>query len=66
MAAYYVDTAAQPSGEHEVHKQGCESMPGSRTYLGDFASCAAAIEAAKMRYRKVDGCATCSPDCHKR
>jgi len=66
MTAYYVNTAAQPTGEHEVHKQGCEWMPQSRTYLGEFESCGPAIAAARLRYRKVDGCATCAPECHTR
>lgn len=27
MARYYVNTNAQSTGEHEVHKDGCHRMP---------------------------------------
>ena len=38
MARYYVNTNAQSTGEHEVHKDGCQRMPEpqNRIYLGYF------------------------------
>ena len=67
MARYYVNKTAQSNGDHEVHKDGRQWMPApnNREYLSDYASCAAAVAEAKKRYRTADGCATCSPDCHK-
>lgn len=66
MAAYYVNKTAQANGDHEVHKTGCQWMPSdhNRIYLGDFSNCADAVRAARKHYSQVNGCATCSPDCH--
>lgn len=66
MANYYVNNTAQDNGDHEVHKQGCQWLDRAEsvTHLGDFTSCHPAVEAAKNCYDQVDGCSTCSPDCH--
>lgn len=66
MAKYYVNNTPQSTGEHEIHKTGCQWMPssGNRTELGDFASCVPAVAAARKVYANVDGCATCCPACH--
>lgn len=66
MSSYYVNKTAQPTGEHEVHKEGCTYLPSinNRIYLGDFISCKNAVEAAKLYFSNVDGCYTCSRDCH--
>jgi hypothetical protein len=66
MAKYYVNKNAQPTGEHEVHENGCKRMPDAenRTYLGDFTNCDDAVTAAKVHYKKVDGCEKCSEKCH--
>ena len=67
MADYYVnDTPQVPSGDHEVHEDGCYwlALASSTTYLGDFPSCEPAVRKAKTIYPTADGCATCSPDCH--
>lgn len=66
MADYYVNKNAQSTGEHEVHKAGCMWMPEAvnRVYLGDFATCHAAIAEAMLSYPNADGCYHCSPACH--
>lgn len=67
MARYYVNKNAQSNGDHEVHVTGCSWMPKpeNRIYLGDFTSCSPAVKEAKKTYTKADGCAKCSPTCHK-
>lgn len=66
MARYYVRDKAQNNGDHEVHKEGCSYMPdpANRTYLGEFATCRPAVQAAKRIYPKSNGCYYCSNDCH--
>ena len=66
MAAYYVNQNAQSNGDHEVHKSGCSFMPqaANRTYLGDHATCRAAVTEAKKYYRQANGCYYCSGTCH--
>lgn len=68
MDAYYVNRNSQPTGEHEVHKDGCQYMPepSNRTYLGLFGSCAPAVNEARKHYSSVDGCYFCCRDCHTR
>ena len=68
MAKYCVNKNAQPTGEHEVHKEGCDWLPDpeNQVDLGDHSNCHAAVEAAKRYYDNVDGCAYCCPDCNKR
>jgi len=68
MSKYYVcKSRNNPNHDHEVHKDGCQWLPnpGNREELGEFSSCHGAVQEAKRRgYSSVDGCATCSPDCH--
>lgn len=64
MDHYYVNTRAQDTGEHEVHKEGCQWFPDSTKDLGDHENCHGAVEKAKEYYSNVDGCKHCSPDCH--
>ena len=66
MASYYVNQNAQPNGDHEVHRQGCQYMPlpKNRIYLGDFVTCHPAVREARRYYTQVNGGAYCSPDCH--
>ncbi|WDF67685.1 hypothetical protein PQ465_15395 [Sphingobacterium oryzagri] len=68
MKKYYVHTNAQLSGEHEVHQEYCIYLPKEehRVFLGAFTSCAAALQEAKKTYISVDGCKTCSRNCHNR
>ena len=66
MAVYYVNKNAQPTGEHEVHKDGCNYMPAleNRVYLGYFDNCKDAVKEAKKKYDDIDGCYYCCRDCH--
>ena len=66
MDVYYVNNAAQENGDHEVHSPSCSYLPeiNSRTYLGVFADCHEAIDAAKEHYAQVNGCVHCCGDCH--
>lgn len=66
MARYYVNTNAQPNGDHEVHKDGCTWMPhaDNRIYLGDFDTCREAVRAARQHFTKVNGCYYCSRECN--
>jgi len=68
MPNFYVNTDAQPTGEHEVHENGCEHGPvaAKQKSLGWYSSCSSAITAAEKHYTKVDGCYYCSRDCHKK
>ncbi|WP_420130074.1 hypothetical protein [Longimicrobium sp.] len=65
--SYYVNTRAQPNGDHEVHKSGCTWMPAleNRMYLGAFDGCAGAVKEAKKTYpTTANGCYYCSNACH--
>ena len=66
MAKYYVNKNAQDNGDHEVHESGCSFMPEpeNRIYLGDFTSCAPAVEEAKKYYQQSNGCYFCAEACH--
>ena len=66
MEKYYVNDNAQSNGDHEVHKSGCDHMPGNRTYLGEFSSCHGAVAKAKTIYSRADGCYHCCYPCHKK
>ena len=64
MPNYYVNHRAQENGDHEVHAQHCEYLPGDLVYLGNFAGCEIAVERAREIFRQVNGCIWCSPQCH--
>jgi len=66
MKKYYVNKNAQSNGDHEVHHEDCRYLPSAsnRTYLGEFSTCKPAVTEAKKHYTKVNGCKTCSNDCH--
>lgn len=68
MDQYYVNKNAQPTGEHEVHKEGCAYLPSvvNRTYLGSFSTCQEAIQKARTFYSNVDGCYFCCRACNTR
>ena len=63
---YYINKNTQANGEHEVHREGCKYRPAeaNRIDLGSFSDCADAVKAAEKHYKQVNGCATCSPECH--
>jgi len=66
MASYYVNNKAQPNGDHEVHMTACNYFPSDRTYLGEFASCAPAVDRANETHRPANGCWHCCRPCHTR
>lgn len=68
MAKYYVNTNAQPTGEHEVHTTNCPHPPdpSNRRQLGEHSTCQSAVRQARTIFDHVDGCAYCVPECHSR
>lgn len=65
MKKYYVNNHTQPNGDHEVHQEDFIYLPVlNKTYLGQFTSCRSAVLEAKKYYRQVNGCKTCSRECH--
>lgn len=69
MEFYYLNKNAQSTGEHEVHKETCSSLPEerNRVYLGVFNNGNEAVEKAKsIGYSTADGCKNCSPEAHTR
>ena len=63
---FYVNNNPQPTGEHEIHKEGCEKLKEvkSRIYIGYCLNCKEAIERAAKIYPKVDGCYYCCDKYH--
>ena len=68
MARYYVNTNAQSTWEHEVHKDGCHRMPEpqNRIYLGYFSDAKEAVREARRYFSNVDGCYYCASEAHKK
>ncbi len=71
MAKYIINSHAQPTGEHEVHREDiCTRLPLAvhRISLGYFATCQEAIIDARNKWpnKNIDGCAYCSPTCNTR
>ena len=68
MARYYVNTNAQSTGEHEVHKDGCHRMPEpqNRIHLGYFSDAKEAVREARRYFSNVDGCYYCASEVHKK
>lgn len=66
MRKYYVNHKAGSNGDHVVHHDACQYLPSleNRTYVGDFINCKDALQAAKKHYDRINGCKTCSYDCH--
>jgi hypothetical protein len=69
MKKYYINNTQQPSGDYEVHAEGCYwlALANNTSYLGLFYNCGDAVSAAKRLYplrNRINGCATCSKDCH--
>lgn len=70
MKYYRVNKSANtnPNGNNEVHSDTCRHYATLISYeaLGLHANCQSAVAEAKRRgYPKADGCAECSPLCHK-
>lgn len=68
LRKHYVNNHPQPNGDNEVHVEGCDWLRQARssTYLGSFARCQEAVEAAQRFYPRANGCAFCCPECHTR
>lgn len=66
MKKYYVNRREQANGDHEVHHQDCPYLPSAdnRIYLGEFSNCKLAVAVAKNHFDQVNGCRTCSSECH--
>jgi len=69
MKKYYINNNAQLNGDNEVHEDGCYwlRLANNTSYLGLFANCADAVRSAKIQYpyrNRINGCATCSSECH--
>jgi len=62
VANYYVSKSPQANGHHEVHASTCLllPLPEERLVLGYHESCKDALEYARLNYRQVTGCKTCS------
>ena len=56
---FYVNTKAQPSGEHVVHTRDCWVLPNDRKYIGRFPSFNDAVEGAKDHFTNVGTCNYC-------
>lgn len=61
---YFVNTQAQTSGDHEVHEEGCQFLPGNCIRLGEHADCASAVTMARRLYPRSNGCYHCCRECH--
>lgn len=68
MHNYYVNRNVQPTGEHEVHKEGCYRMPEleNQLYLGCFFNANDAVIEAKKYFYDVDGCYYCCEEAHNK
>jgi len=66
MARYYVNTNAQPNGDHEVHTSTCNYLPMAynRLDLGEHLTCMMAVMQARLTYAQSNGCRWCSLLCH--
>lgn len=64
---FYINANTQANWDNEVHNEYCRWLPEfeNRIYLWNFESCRQAVQEAKKRYPKADGCAHCCPTCHK-
>ena len=52
---FYVNSNAQPNGDHEVHRSDCSWLPSAenRVYLGCFSTSREAVNAARKYYRRL-------------
>lgn len=63
MAEFYIETNAQPNGDHYVHFANCTLLPAKDAihYLGSIASSASAIKRASEYFKNACGCPQCAP-----
>jgi len=69
MPNFCLNTNQQLNGDYEVHDMSCSYLPAiyNREALGWHSSCHDAVTEAKRRHpawRRINGCAYCSPACH--
>lgn len=68
MAQCYVNSQAQPNGDHEAHRIPCPrpANESNRVYLGFFNTCNQAVAVARRRFPlwRINGCYWCSHPCH--
>jgi hypothetical protein len=64
MSHYFVNNAALPNGDHEVHSLGCSSMPSDKAYLGNFESSADAMIEARKDFWQPSVCERCGHGRH--
>ena len=60
----YINTNAQPTGEHEADASSCAHGPSieNRINLGFFHNSSEAIREVKKYFNNVDGCFYCCPE----
>ena len=59
MSHYFVNNAALPDGNHEVHSLGCAGMPVDKRYLGNFQDSAEAMMEARKDFWNASACTHC-------
>jgi hypothetical protein len=59
MSHYFVNNAALPDGNHEVHALGCSGMPVDKRYLGNFEDAAEAMMEARKDFWLASACGKC-------
>ncbi|MEJ0088006.1 MAG: hypothetical protein WDO72_20255 [Pseudomonadota bacterium] len=59
MSHYFVNNAALPDGNHEVHAMGCSGMPVDKRYLGNFEDSTQAIIEARKDFWQASSCGKC-------
>ena len=67
MNRYVLNLNQQPSGDYEVHKEGCSVFPVLNfEELGNHMNCSSAIKEAEKNHpsKRIDGCTHCIPLCH--
>ena len=66
MAEFYIETNAQPNGDHIVHNAACSLLPAkdSIRYLGSIASATSAMKRAAESFKHVNGCPQCTTASH--
>ncbi|MFP4145767.1 MAG: hypothetical protein ACLFV3_11560 [Phycisphaeraceae bacterium] len=67
MRPYFVTREPALEGCHLVHTDGCDHLPDlADCYpLGNHGSCFTALDAARRRFKTVNGCPDCCFACHR-
>ena len=69
MPEFCANRTPQPTAKHEIHylHVDCPHLPepANRHPLGNHITCHTALQEAAKHFDQVDGCAVCSPLCHK-